>query len=83
MILFAIVQFLIWLLALLFLVFPKVEVLPFGIDVVMVEFVQQVHGLIVVMPFMEIVWQGIGLVLGIELMLFTMGWFLWLIERVK
>jgi len=56
--------------------FSPVTSLPFGMEEVLQQAVGYIHGLITVMPFMAIIWQGIVLYATIAFVLWVVNLFL-------
>lgn len=83
MIVFMVLSGIIGIFGLLMSVFPDVIALPYGIDEAMSFFVNTVKSIIIVFPFMQVIWNLILLSLTIEVLLFTWTWVRWFIERIR
>lgn len=62
---------------------PTVEELPLGMDEALTFMVGAIHGLIDIMPWLEIVWTLALLALLIKFLLFSWHWVKWFIELVR
>lgn len=62
---------------------PTVEELPLGMDAALTLMVGSIHGLIDLMPWLEIVWTLALLALLIKFLLFSWHWVKWFIELVR
>lgn len=69
-------QILISLITLLFSWLPDVTILPFGIDTALSYAVQLFHGAMSTLPYLEIVWTCFLYLLGFEILLVILKFFL-------
>lgn len=62
---------------------PVVTELPFNLDVILTTAVGIVKGIVVELPFLQVVLDVFYAMLGVKLLLFSWHWVKWIIERIK
>lgn len=83
MIIYLFISVVISLIGFLFGLLPDVVELPFGMDAVLVFFVQTVNSIIAIMPWFDIIWELILFAIVVEALFFLFYWIKYFIGLVR